>query len=158
PFMITPALSVAYALIQNRFFDTERAISAGITYTILLIALMIGYMLLVLGATLLASEVLRPDNPFIIIAVVFFIAVLFTPVRTFLQRRIEMIYYRTRRDYQTRLEGFSQKLTTMSDADEMLAEYKKTVNDVLLPINNFIFLYNPVMKSYNAYGNPPETD
>ncbi|MDX2075386.1 MAG: GAF domain-containing protein [bacterium] len=158
PFMITPALSVAYALIQNRFFDTERAISAGITYTILLIALTIGYMLLVLGATLLASEVLRPDNPFIIIAVVFFIAVLFTPVRTFLQRRIEMIYYRTRRDYQTRLEGFSQKLTTLSDADDMLAEYKKTVNDVLLPINNFIFLYNPVTKSYNAYGNPPETD
>ncbi|MDZ4671357.1 MAG: GAF domain-containing protein [Phototrophicales bacterium] len=158
PFMITPALSVAYALIQNRFFDTERAISAGITYTILLVALMIGYMLLVLGATLLANEIIRPDNPFVIIAVVFFIAVLFTPVRNFLQRRIDAIYYRTRRDYQTKLEGFSQKLTTLSDADVMLNEYKQTVDDVLSPVNNFVFLYNAIAKSYTAFGNPPETD
>jgi len=158
PFMITPALSVAYALIQNRFFDTERAISAGITYTILLVALMIGYMLLVLGATLLASDIIRPDNPFIIIAVVFFIAVLFTPVRNFLQSQIDTIYYRTRRNYQSRLESFSQKLTTLSDADIMLAEYKDAVEGILLPVNNFVFLYSSVSKTYIAHGNPPETD
>lgn len=158
PFMITPALSVAYALIQNRFFDTERAISAGITYTILLVALMIGYMLLVLGATLLASDIIRPDNPFVIIAVVFFIAVLFTPVRNFLQRQIDAIYYRTRQNYQSRLESFSQKLTTLSDADIMLAEYKDAIEEILLPANNFVFLYSSVNKAYIAHGNPPETD
>ncbi|MCU0479667.1 MAG: GAF domain-containing protein [Anaerolineae bacterium] len=158
PFMITPALSVAYALIQNHFFNTERAISAGITYTILLVALMIGYMLLVLGATLLASDIIRPDNPFIVIVVVFLIAVLFTPVRNFLQTQIDRIYYRTRRDYQARLESFSQKLTTLSDADVMLAEYKDAVEEVLLPINNFIFLFNNISKTYVAHGNPPETD
>ncbi|PJF30466.1 MAG: hypothetical protein CUN52_04030 [Phototrophicales bacterium] len=158
PFMITPALSLAYAIIRNKFFDTERAISAGITYTILLVALMIGYMLLVLGGTLLTAEVVRPDNPFIIITVVFFIAVLFTPARTFLQNRIEAIYYRTRRNYQERLESFSQKLTTLSDVDIMLAEYQSAVTDTLHPSTSFVFLYNITAKSFVAHGTPPATD
>lgn len=158
PFMITPALSLAYALIRNRFFDTEQAISAGITYTILLVALMLGYMLLVLGGTFLTAEIIRPDNPFIIITVVFFIAVLFTPARNFLQRRIERIYYRTRRNYQERIEEFSQKLTTLSDIDIMLSEYQQVVGDTLAPSNNLVFLYNTTAKSYVAHGTPSPTD
>lgn len=160
PFMLAPTLSVAYALIRNRYFDfdTEKFIRAGITYTILLIALMLGYMLLVLGATLLANEVIRPDNPFIIIVVVFLIAVLFTPVRNFLQGRIDKIFYRTHRNYQQRLEAFSQKLTTLSDMDTMLAEYHHVIAHTLMPNNHFVFLYNTTMKSYVAYGNPPPTD
>ena len=159
PFLIVPAISLVYAVLQYRLFNTENTLSQGITYTLLLAALGIGYTLLVLGATLFATETIDARNPILIVVTIFTVSVLFVPVRTNLQRQIDKIYFRTRRDYQGQLETFSQKLTSLAGANIMIEEFRNLLDETVEPINTLIFLRNYQTGEYIAYGKiTPETD
>jgi signal transduction histidine kinase len=159
PFLITPAISLVYAALRYNVFDTDRMLSQGVTYGILLVALGTGYLLLVLGATLLATETIQADNPLLIVLTIFFVSLLFVPVRTALQRRVDEVYFRVRRDYQSRLEDFSQQLTSLAGPDIMIKTFRNLLNDTITPTNTLIFLRNPQSGDYVAYGDPePETD
>ena len=157
PFLITSIFSLAYAVMQYRVIDTDRVISQSISYTILLMTLAVGYGLMVLGGSLFAVEI-APNNPIVIIFVIFFVSVLFVPVRTTLQERIDTIYFRKRHNYQARQEQFSRILTTQSEQNVMIDEFKKTIQEALNPNNVFVFLYNPQTGSYLAEGRPSPTD
>lgn len=159
PFLITVAISLAYSVLQYQAFDTERVLSQSITYLILLIALGLGYALLILGATLITADTVRADNPLLIVITVFFVSLLFVPLRTALQRRIDGIYFRTRHDYQARLETFSQKLTSLAGANVMIESFRNLLSETIKPINAIIYLRDYQTGSYIAYGDPePQTD
>src|SRR5690606_7855800 len=91
PFVLTAPLSMAYAVLQYRFFDTDRVISQGITYFLMLVALVSGYALLVFSASLILTQGggISANNPLLVGVTIFIIALLFLPVRTFLQRQID---------------------------------------------------------------------
>lgn len=159
PFMILPALSLAYAVLQYRTFDTDRVISQGITYTVMLMGLIVGYFLLVFSASLITRDLVRADNPILIAIVIFIMAVLFVPVRTRLQAQIDLLYFRTRFNYQERLEAFSSMLGSMGSLDAILREFQALVQDTLNPRQMFIFLPGRQSSEFVAYGaNKPETD
>ena len=94
PFLILPPLSMAYAVLQYRTLDTDRIISQALTYAVMLVALLVGYFLLVFSATLVAGQVIGASNPILLAMVIFLMALLFMPVRTRLQARVDKIYYR----------------------------------------------------------------
>ncbi|NOK85876.1 MAG: hypothetical protein GFH27_549375n54 [Chloroflexi bacterium AL-W] len=159
PFLITPALSLVYAVLQPSRFDTDKAVNQSITYFILFVALGIGYGLLVLGGTLFATDAIEADNPLLIVLTIFFVSILFVPVRTNLQERIDKIYYRVRYDYQNKLEAFNQKLTSLAGPNVLIKEFRQLLDETIKPINTLIFLRNTQTGDYIAYGEPyPETD
>jgi signal transduction histidine kinase len=161
PFFIMPPITLAYAVLQYRNVDTDRIISQGITYFILLGGLVIGYFLLVLGASIIARTALqmRANDPFLIALTIFAIAVLFLPVRTFLQRRIDQVYYRARRNYQGRVEAFARTLTGLGDFDQIVSTFQAELEETISPSRVFIFLPNTQTHDFVAYGKPkPETD
>lgn len=159
PFFITPALSLAYAVLQYRRFDTDRVISQAITYTLMLFALVVGYFLLVLGASLFTTGMIDTDNPLLIVVTIFFVSLLFVPMRTALQARIDRIYFRTRHDYQGRLETFNQKLTQLAGTDVMIREFRAMLDDTINPTSGLIFLLNDQSGRYVAYGkDSPDSD
>lgn len=159
PFLIVPSLSLVYAVLQTRRFDTDEVVNSGITYFILFVALGIGYGLLVLGASLLATDAIEADNPLLIVLTIFLISALFVPVRTNLQRRIDSIYYRVRHDYQRKAEAFSQRVTSLADTDVLIKEFRQLLDDTIQPFNTLIFLRSGQTGDYVAYGDPsPETD
>ncbi len=157
PFFITPIVAIAYAVLQYRRLDTDRIISRGITYSIMLAALAIGYFLLVMGVSLITQTAVPANDPLLIALTIFIIAALFIPVRTTLQQRIDEIYYRTRRNYQQYIEAFSQQLTTMVNYREILRAFRILLDKTIAPTNNFVFLLNSQTGDYSAYGEP-ETD
>ncbi len=159
PFFVMPAVSFVYALLQYRPFDTDRALSQAITYTIMLITLIMGYTLMVAGASIITIEGVAADSPLLIVLTIFLLSVVFIPLRTRLQRRIEAIYYRTRYNYQERLESFSQRLTSMVNKPVMIHEFRTLLGDTISPINVLVFLFDNQSQEYVAYGDPaPETD
>lgn len=159
PFMILPALSLAYAVLQYRTFDTDRVISQGITYTVMLTGLIVGYFLLVFSASLITRDLVSADSPILIAIVIFIMAVLFVPVRTRLQAQIDRLYFRTRFNYQERVESFSSMLGTLGSLDTILREFQSQVQETLSPRQMFIFLPGRQTSDYVAYGvNKPDTD
>lgn len=158
-FLIVFAFSLIYAVLQRGKLDTDNMLNQAITYTILLIALGIGYGMLVLSTTLFMADRILPNNPLLIVITIFFVSVLFIPVRTTLQRRIDKIYYRERYDYQARLEQFNQKLTSLVGTNILIQEFRTLLDETIHPINTLIFLRNSRTGEYVAYGEPvPETD
>jgi len=161
PFFLMPPVTMAYAVLQYRTLDTDKVISQGITYGILLIGLVLGYFLLVFGASMIARTALqmRANDPFLIALMIFIIAVLFLPVRTFLQRRIDQIYFRARSNYQEKVEAFARTLTALVEFDQIVATFHKQLEDTISPSRIFIFLPSRQTGDYVAYGKPkPDTD
>jgi len=140
PFLILPPLSMAYAVLQYRTVDTDRIISQALTYAVMLVALLVGYFLLLFSATLIAGQVIGASNPILLAFVIFAVAVLFVPIRTRLQARVDKIYYRKRSNYQQQLEEFGQHMSSMIDFSDILDAYRTEINHTLLPLQMFIFL------------------
>jgi len=159
PFMIVAAFSVFFALTQSYRYDSDRLVSQGLTYSVMLLALIFGYFLLVLGGSMFATDAIDIDNPLLLVITIFVVAVLFVPVRTRLQTLIDTIYYKQRQDFQAKLEEFGQELTTMTDIDEMVNLFRRVLQDTIKPSKNLIFLQDRSSGDYIAYGNAaPETD
>jgi signal transduction histidine kinase len=159
PFFVVPILSMAYAVLQYRSLDTDRIISQGITYGVMLVGLLIGYFMLVFSVSLVTREAIQANDPFLIAFTIFGIAILFLPVRTTLQRRIDQLYFRARRNYQSQLEDFAQKLTSLVDYDQIIQEFRDQLQNTLAPASVLIFLPNRQTGDFVAFGNPkPETD
>jgi signal transduction histidine kinase len=159
PFVLAPVLSITYAVLQYPKLDTDRLISQGIAYAIMLVALVLGFFMLVLGVSLLTQSVVQPTDPLLVAITIFVISVLFLPVRNRLQQRIDEIYFRTRRSYQEQIESFGQKLTQLVDLPRIDTQFRALVEATLMPSSIFIFLPNTEGKAYLAYGNPkPDTD
>ncbi|MCB9453511.1 MAG: GAF domain-containing protein [Anaerolineaceae bacterium] len=158
PFFVLPTIGMAYGVLQHRSVDTERIISQGITYGLMLFALIIGYLLLVLGVNFLTHEVIDPNNPILVATAIFFIATLFLPVRTRLQRRIDTIYFRVRTNYQERAETYSQKLTTLTDLETIFGVFREEVDHSIHPDHVLVFLQDPQTDHYKTFNSPATTD
>jgi signal transduction histidine kinase len=159
PFFITIPVALAYSMLQYRKFDTDQALSQGVTYGLMLGALVIGYFFVVLGFKLLTQDLVRADNPFVIAATIFVIAVAFLPVRTRLQNRIDRIYFRERRDFQQQVEDFARDISTTRSFTEILKLYTARLEPTLNPRGIFIFLPDDETGDFTAHSlSQPQTD
>jgi len=151
PLLLVPVLSITYAVLRYRTFDSERMISQTITYTILLMALILGYFLLVLSASLFLREFVAPNNPLIIAITVFIMAVLFIPIRMRLQERIDKIYFRQRANYTAATENYGRRLSALGEIEPIIAELRQELITTLQPEHIYIFLRNPETGDYTAH-------
>jgi signal transduction histidine kinase len=152
PIFLIPAISLAYATLQYRTFNTDRVISSGITYLSLLIALVIGYFLLVFGASLLTQSVVGANNLVIVAVVIFIMAVLFVPARARVQALTDRVYFRQRVNYQQRVENFARALSNTSDLEPALSSYDALIRDALEPDGVYVFLPEAVTGDFVAHG------
>ncbi|MEM6284269.1 MAG: GAF domain-containing protein, partial [Chloroflexota bacterium] len=163
PFFISIPISMTYAVLQYRGFDTDRVLSQGITYFILLTGLVAGYSLLVFGVNLLLfrfiPEGIAADSAFLVGVVIFVIAVAFLPVRSRLQGQIDRIYFRERRQFQEILEEFSAEVSSAQDFVDILSRYVEKVQDAMSSRSVFIFLPDEESGEFTAHPtSKPDTD
>lgn len=160
PFAILAPISLAYAVMQYRVFDTDRILSQGITYTLMLVALVTGYFLLVFSASLFVTQgQMVANNPLFIGLTIFLMAVTFLPVRNFIQTRIDRIYYRTRHDFQDYIEIFTHEIARMRDVHQVVASLQDSLSDTLQPASLFVFVPDRLTGNFVAVGETrPPTD
>jgi signal transduction histidine kinase len=159
PFAIVVPLSLAYAILQYRLFDTDRVLSQAITYMVMFTALTVGYFLLVFSVSLVVTQQSgNLTNTMIIGVIVLLVAVLFMPLRNYLQRHIDQIFYRTRHDYHDYIEIFTQQIARMNDVEKIVDEFRIQLRETLQPTHMFVFTPDRQTGDYVAMGNPPLTD
>jgi signal transduction histidine kinase len=157
PFFAVPGLALAFAVSQRRAYNSDRAVSAGLTYTLLLLGLMIGYFLLVFAASLLTGGALGADSPLLIAVVIFIMALAFTPARNRVQTEVDKLYFKRQEHYQAELEAFSRSVSVMSDLNSILAAYRASLQEQVDPAAIYIFMLSRQTGEYVSYGQP-ETD
>lgn len=151
PILLFPNVANTFAIMQYRRLDTDRVISQGLTYGILLVALLLSVFLLSLGGALFALNLLRADNVPVIALILFVMVSFFTPIRNRLQDRIDAIYYRARRNYTAKVEAFSQTLAMSNDYRTIAEGFRQILDETLAPISAFIFLKSSETGDYTAY-------
>lgn len=151
PFLLTIVLSLTFVLLQRRVPDSDVVFSRSLAYGVLMIGLIVGYFLLTLGAGLIAAE-LVPNNPLLIAFTLFVIAVLFQPVRSALQDRIDTIYFRQRRELGDLVEDFGQSLEDLGDAKAAQEAFVKVVQQGVRPRHVLVFTQRASAGDYIAEG------
>jgi len=114
-------LTFGYAIFRYRLMDVDLIFKRGVVYT-LAAATVIGlYFAGVAGVAELVHLRQPGTGPLGLILAVVITALLFDPVRKWIQDRVDQTFYQTRYDYRRTLLEFGRELSSQTDIDAMLS-------------------------------------
>ena len=119
-------------------------------YVVLSAAAVLGYGLLVGGSSLILGEKLPANNPFLIGLMIFLLALTFDPLRAWLQREVDAIFFRGEAIHRERLQSFGRQLTEVTDPTSILRILRQAIAQSLVPQHLHIFLYEAASGYYRA--------
>ena len=109
--MLLP-LTFGYAIVRYRLMDVDLIFKRGMAYTLAAAAIAGGYFAVVAGIAELCNARRRaPDRLGLVVAIVV-TALLFDPVRKWIQEKLDRFFYRTRYDYRGTLVEFGRELNS----------------------------------------------
>src|SRR3989440_2551043 len=127
-FLLFVPLSIGVAVLRSRLFDIDSIINRTLVYGLLTVSVVSLYVLVVsyLGALFRSS-----DNLLISLVATGLIAVLFQPLRAFLQRGVNRLLYGQRDEPYTVITRLSQRLEVKLAPDAVLSTIVETVAQAL---------------------------
>jgi PAS domain S-box-containing protein len=133
-------LTFGYAIVRYRLMDVDIIFKRGMAYTIATAAIVGLYF----GAVGAAAEIVHARVPSagsagLVLAIVI-TALLFEPVKNWIQQRIDKFFYRKRYDYRKTLVDFGRDLNSETDLDKMLASVVERLSNTLMVDKLAIFL------------------
>ncbi|MEP6643436.1 MAG: ATP-binding protein [Acidobacteriaceae bacterium] len=133
-------LTFGYAIFRYRLMDVDLIFKRGMVYT-LAAALIAGtYFAVVAVVAELVHTQVPSSGPVGLVLAIVVTALLFDPVRKWIQERIDQFFYRTRYDYRKTLIEFGRELSAETDLDQMLMSVVDRLSRTLLVDRMAIFL------------------
>lgn len=133
-------LTFGYAIFRYRLMDVDLIFKRGMAYTLAAAAVVALYFALVAGVAELVHLRLPSSGPQGLILAVAVTALLFDPVRKWIQDRLDQFFYRTRYDYRRTLIEFGRELSSETDLDKMLGSAVDRLSHTLSVDRMAIFL------------------
>jgi two-component system, NtrC family, sensor kinase len=133
-------LTFGYAIFRYRLMDVDLIFKRGMVYTLAAAAVVMLYFALVAGVAELVHTRIPSSGPAGLILAMVVTALLFDPVRKWIQDGVDQFFYRTRYDYRKTLIGFGRELSSETDLDEMLSSVVDRLSRTLLVDRMAIFL------------------
>ncbi|HEV2732186.1 MAG TPA: PDZ domain-containing protein, partial [Terriglobales bacterium] len=114
-------LTFGYAIFRYRLMDVDLIFKRGMVYTLAAAAIVGAYFAVVAAVAELVHARVPSSGPAGMILAIVVTALLFDPVRKWIQERIDQFFYRTRYDYRKTLIEFGRELSSETDLDKMLS-------------------------------------
>lgn len=133
-------LTFGYAIFRYRLMDVDLIFKRGMVYTLAAAAIIGTYFAVVAGVAELVHTRVPSSGPWGLILAIVVTALLFDPVRKWIQERIDQFFYRTRYDYRKTLIEFGRELSAETDLDKMLSSVVDRLSRTLLVDRMAIFL------------------
>ncbi len=135
-------LTFGYAIFRYRLMDVDLISKRVVVYTLAVTAVVAMYFALVAGvATLVQMQQPATGRIGLILAMVV-TALLFDPVRKWIQGRIDQFFYRTRYDYRRTLIEFGRELSSETDLNALLSSVIDRLGRTLAVDRIAIFVRN----------------
>jgi two-component system NtrC family sensor kinase len=133
-------LTFGYAIFRYRLMDVDLIFKRGVVYT-LAAAIVVGlYFGLVTAVALLVHNWRPNSGPMGLILAVVVTALLFDPVRKWIQDRVDQFFYRTRYDYRRTLLEFGRELGSETNLNTLLSSLVDRLSRTLAVDRMAIFL------------------
>ena len=149
PLVVFPMM-MGYTIQRYRLQQTDYILSRGLLYGLLSLMIAIGYALLVAGVTLVLGGYYTQLGPLATGVVLFLLALGFQPLRSYLQRMVERVFFRGESAFQDRLQMFSRALTRSVELPAIMKNLRDTINETLLPNRLHIYVYDALSDQYGA--------
>ncbi len=133
-------LTFGYAIFRYRLMDVDLIFKRGMVYTLSAAAVIGMYFAVVAAVAELVHMRVPSSGPLGLVLAIVVTALLFDPVRKWIQDRIDQFFYRTRYDYRKTLIGFGRELSSEPDLDKMLSSVVDRLSRTLLVDRMAIFL------------------
>ncbi len=133
-------LTFGYAIFRYRLMDVDLIFKRGMAYTLAAAAVVGMYFTLVAVVGVLVNTRVPSSGRVGLILAVAITALLFDPVRKWIQDRLDQFFYRTRYDYRRTLIEFGRELSAETDLDAMLTSVVERLSRTLLVDRLAIFL------------------
>ena len=133
-------LTFGYAIFRYRLMDVDLIFKRGMVYTLAAAAIAGAYFAVVAGVAELVHARVPSSGPLGLVLAIVVTALLFDPVRKWIQERIDQFFYRTRYDYRKTLIEFGRELSAETDLDEMLTSVVDRLSRTLLVDRMAIFV------------------
>ena len=114
-------LTFGYAIFRYRLMDVDLIFKRGVVYTLAAAAVVGTYFALVAGVATLVHSRQPGTGPVGYILAIVVTALLFDPVRKWIQDRVDHLFYRTVYDYRRTLVEFGRELSSEMDLAAMLS-------------------------------------
>src|SRR5579872_777544 len=133
-------LTFGYAIFRYRLMDVDLIFKRGVVYT-LAAAIVVGmYFGLVAGVAELVHNWQPSSGPIGLVLAVVVTALLFDPVRKWIQDRVDQFFYRTRYDYRRTLLEFGRELGSETNLNTLLSSLIDRLSRTLAVDRMAIFL------------------
>jgi two-component system, NtrC family, sensor kinase len=133
-------LTFGYAIFRYRLMDVDLIFKRGMVYTLAAAAVVGLYFALVAGVVELVHARIPSSGPAGLILAMVVTALLFDPLRKWIQDGVDQFFYRTRYDYRKTLIEFGRELSAETDLDAMLSSVTDRLSSTLLVDRIAIFL------------------
>ena len=133
-------LTFGYAIFRYRLMDVDLIFKRGVVYTLAAAAVVGMYFALVAGVATLVQMRQPGTGPIGLILAVVVTALLFDPVRKWIQDRVDQFFYRTVYDYRRTLLEFGRELGSETDLNALLSSVLDRLSRTLAVDRIAIFL------------------
>ena len=133
-------LTFGYAIFRYRLMDVDLIFKRGVVYTLAVTAVVGMYFALVAAVATLVHSRQPSTGPLGLILAVVVTALLFDPVRKWIQDRVDRSFYRTVYDYRRTLIEFGRELSSETDLNALLASVVDRLGRTLAVDRIAIFL------------------
>ncbi|MFZ3339835.1 MAG: ATP-binding protein [Terriglobales bacterium] len=135
-------LTFGYAIVRYRLMDVDLIFKRGMAYTLAAAAIAGGYFAMVAAIAELVHTRVPSAGPLGLMVAIVVTALLFDPVRKWIQEKLDQFFYRTRYDYRRTLVEFGRELSSETDLDKMLSSLVDRLAHTLMVDRIAIFLGN----------------
>ncbi len=133
-------MTFGYAIFRYRLMDVDLIFKRGMVYTLAAVAIAGAYFGVVAAVAELVHTQVPSSGPKGLVLAIVVTAVLFDPVRKWIQERMDQFFYRARYDYRKTLIEFGRELSSETDLDKMLGAVVDRLSRTLLVDRMAIFL------------------
>jgi PAS domain S-box-containing protein len=135
-------LTFGYAIFRYRLMDVDLIFKRGVAYTLAAAAIAGAYFAMVAGIAELVHLRLPSAGPTGLFVAIVVTALLFEPVKNWIQNRLDRFFYRTRYDYRRTLIEFGRELSSEPDLNTMLTAVVDRLSHTLEVDHVAVFLAN----------------
>ncbi len=140
PWLVFLPLTFGYAIFRYRLMDVDLIFKRGVAYTLAAASVAAVFFGVVAGVAEVVHLRVPSSGPWGLVLAVVVTAILFDPVRKYIQDKIDQFFYRTRYDYRKTLIEFGRELSAETDLDKMLGSLVERISRTLLVDRIAVFL------------------
>lgn len=140
--LVALPFSLAYAILRYRLLDVDLLISHGVSYGLLTLLIVGGYLLLINLLSLLLGTAVEADNPIVVALFVFGVTLALNPLRTLLHQSVDRLFYRGRINYRQELVAYSHDLGRLLNESDIFAALVERIETPMHPERLLFYSYD----------------